>query len=107
MKKGYHHMPLASESRACKAMYTPHGLWQWKLMPMGAMNGNAAFQRMMDWILKDLECASFFVDDVINSGSGDTEEELIHNHMRDLCAVLGRLMEFNLVCDKFKAQMFQ
>ena len=36
MKKGYHQMPLAKESRAGTAMTTPHGLWQWKVMPMGA-----------------------------------------------------------------------
>jgi hypothetical protein len=76
-------------------------------MPMGAKNGNAAFQRMMDWILKDLDCADPFVDDVIVFSTGDTEEELIHNHMKDLCTVLNRLREHQLVCDKSKAQMFQ
>jgi hypothetical protein len=107
MKKGYHQMPLAEGSRPFTAMTTPHGLWQWKVMTMGAKNGNAAFQRMMDWILKDLECATPFVDDVIISSSGDTEEALIHNHMKDLTDVLNKLREHNLICDKYKAQMFQ
>ena len=48
MKKGYHQMPLATSSRPYTAMTTPFGLWQWRVMPMGAKNGNAAFQRMMD-----------------------------------------------------------
>ena len=107
MKKGYHQMPLAAESRDVTAMTTPFGLWQWRVMPMGAKNGNAAFQRMMDWILKDLDCADPFVDDVIISSEGDTPEELIRNHMTDLCKVLAKFREHGLVCDMSKAQMFQ
>ena len=44
LKHGYHQMPLAEESRACTAMSTPLGPLQWKVMPMGVTNGNAAFQ---------------------------------------------------------------
>ena len=47
LKHGYHQMPLAEESRACTAMSTPLGPLQWKVMPMGVTNGNAAFQRML------------------------------------------------------------
>ena len=53
MKKGYHQMPLAKECRGVTAMVTPKGLYQWRVMPMGAKNGNAAFQRMMDWVLAE------------------------------------------------------
>ena len=107
MKKGYHQMPLAEDSRKFTAMTTPFGLWQWKVMPMGAKNGNAAFQRMMDWALRDLDCADPFVDDVIISSEGDTPEELLANHLRDVRRVLERFRELNLVCDMSKAQMFQ
>ena len=48
MKKGYHQMPLDPMSRPYTAMATHMGLWQWRVMPMGAKNGNAAFQRMME-----------------------------------------------------------
>ena len=90
MKKGYHKMPLHPDSRAVTAMTTPFGLWQWKVMPMGAKNGNSAFQRMMDWVLKDLEFADPFVDDVIISSGekGDTEEEMIMKHTEDVKRVL-------------------
>ena len=43
LKHGYHQMPLAEESRACTALSTPLGPLQWKVMPMGVTNGNAAF----------------------------------------------------------------
>ena len=43
LKHGYHQMPLADESIACTAMSTPLAPPQWKVMPMGVTNGNAAF----------------------------------------------------------------
>ena len=51
MKKGYHQMPLDPSSRPHTAMATHIGLLQWRVMPMGAKNGNSAFQRMMEWVL--------------------------------------------------------
>ena len=47
LKHGYHQMPLHPHSRPSTAMSTPLGPMQWKVVPMGAKNGNAAFQRMM------------------------------------------------------------
>ena len=41
LKHGYYQMPLADESRACKAMSTPPGPLQLEMMPMGVTNGNA------------------------------------------------------------------
>ena len=70
---------------------------------MGAKNGNAAFQRIMDWVLADFDCADPFVDDVIISSEGETDEELIANHLRDVSAVMTRFREQQLVCDMSKA----
>ena len=106
MKKGYHQMPLSQESRPMSAMVTPSGLWQWKVMPMGVKNGNAAFQRMMEWVLKDLPNATPFVDDVIIASGGDTIEEAIENHRKDLEDVMKTFREHQLVCDMSKVKMF-
>ena len=58
MKHGYHRMPLANESRACTTMSTPLGPLQWKVMPMGVTNGNAACQRMLENLLEPVrDCA--------------------------------------------------
>ena len=106
MKKGYHQMPLAKESRACTAMVTPNGLWQWKVMPMGAKNGNAAFQRMMEWILEDFPFADPYVDDIIISTKADTYEDAVKQHAIDLHKVLTKLREMKLVADLSKAKLF-
>ena len=51
LKNGYHQVPLHEEFRACRAMSTPLGPMQWNVVPMGAKNGNAAFQRMMEVVM--------------------------------------------------------
>ena len=50
-KHGYQQTPLHEDSRVCAAMSTPLGRRQWKVVPMGDKNGNAAFQRMMEDLL--------------------------------------------------------
>ena len=70
LKHGYHQMPLHEDSRACTAMSTPLGPMQSKVVPMGAKNGNAVFQRIMEDLLGPVrDCADPFVDDII-IGSG-------------------------------------
>ena len=61
LKHGYHQMPLHPDSRPSTAMSTPLGPMQWKVVPMGARNGNAAFQRMMKDLLGPVrDCADPF-----------------------------------------------
>ena len=66
LKHGYHQMPLHPDSRPCTATSTLLGPMQWKVVPMGAKNGNTAFQRMMKDPLGPVrDCADPFVDDII------------------------------------------
>ena len=109
LKHGYHQMPLHPDSRPCTAMSTPLGPMQWKVVPMGAKNGNAAFQRMMEDLLGPVrDCADPFVDDIIiGSGTEDmTEDELIEAHEKDLRRVLSELDKHNTVCKPTKASLF-
>ena len=64
---------------------------------MGVRNGNAQFQRMMEWVLKDLPYADVYVDDVIIGSTGETEQELLSNHAKHLDEVLGLFARHNLV----------
>ena len=109
LKHGYHQMPLHPDCRPCTAMSTPLGPMQWKVVPMGAKNGNAAFQRMMEDLLGPVrDCADPFVDDIIiGSGREDmTEDELIEAHEKDLRRVLSKLDKHNMVCNPTKASLF-
>ena len=79
------------------------------MVPTGAKNGNAAFQRMMEDLLGPVrDCADSFVDDII-IGSGTenmTEDELIEAHEKDLRRVLSELDKHNMVCKPTKASLF-
>ena len=106
LKHGYHQMPLADEPRACTAMSTPLGPLQWKVMPMGVTNGNAAFQRMLENLLEPVrDCADPFVDDVVIA-SGDPSmsyDDLLEAHERDVTRVLNLLVQHNVTGSSDKA----
>ena len=109
LKHGYHQMPLHEDSRPCTAMSTLLRPMQWKVVPMGAENGNAALQRMMEDLLQPVrDCADTFVDDItIGSGTEDmTDDELIEAHEKDMRRVLGVLDKHSMVCKPTKASVF-
>ena len=109
LKHGYHQMPLHPESRPCTAMSTPLGPMQWKVVPMGAKNGNAAFQRMMEDLLGPVrDCADPCVDDIIIGSRTEnmTEDKLIEAHEKDLRRVLSELDKHNMMCKPTKASLF-
>ena len=106
LKHGYHHMPLAEESGACTAMSTPLGPLQWKVMPMGVVNGNAAFQRMLDSLIEPVrDCADPFVDNVIIASRDPSMsyDELLEAHERDVTRVLDLLVRHKLTGSSDKA----
>jgi hypothetical protein len=105
-KGGYHQMPLHPDHRHITCMSTPRGTMQWKVLVMGLKNGNAQFQRMLEWVLRDVDCANPYVDDIIIGSRGKTRAEVIRNHARDVLRVLTILEENNLVCDPKKSHFF-
>ena len=82
MKAGYHQIPLKNESRPLTCMATPRGPRQWRVVPMGIMNGNAIYQRVMEWELKDFPFADGYVDDVVIGSTGVSFEEASQNTRR-------------------------
>ena len=106
MKHGYHQVPLAKESRPITCMSTPIGPKQWKVLPMGITTASAIFQRMMDSVLAELDFADPYIDDTIVGSTGNTMEEAIQNHERDLRAVLEKFKKEKLIVDIKKARMF-
>ena len=108
LKDGYHQMPLHPDSRPCTAMSMPLGPMQSKVVPMGANNGNAALERMIEDLLGPVrDCADPSVDDIIiGSGTEDmTEDELMEAHEKDLRKVLSELDKHNMVCKSTKASL--
>ena len=107
MKHCYHKMALSPESRPLKTMAIPgKGLYQWKIMPMGVRNRNAHFQRMMEWVLKDLPFADVYVDDFIIGSTGETKQKLIENYAQHLHEVLDLFTRHTLVVKLSEGSFF-
>ena len=102
MKDGYHQVPLKEQHRNLTCMSTPRGSMRWKVLVMGLKNGNAIFQRVMEDVRKDFDFADAYVDDVIVGSTGDTEEELLMTHDRDLRKVMEALKDATMIADPKK-----
>ena len=61
---------------------------------------------MMDCVLQDCDQADPYVDDVIVGSHGDTREEALRNHEKDLRQVLDKLKANRLLVDPAKAHFF-
>ena len=106
---GYHQTPLHEESRACTAVSTQLGSLQWKVVLIGAENGNAVVQCMMDDLLGPVRaCAAPLLDDIIIGSSTEdmSEDEMIKAHKKDLGRVLDVLHRHQMVCKLTKASLF-
>ena len=106
VSKGFHQISLHPESRPKTAMSLAGKRYQWCVMPVGIKNGPAIFQRVMDHVLQGLDCADVYIDDINIGSSGDTEEELLANPDRDVCALLDRLRKEELVPSVSKTDFF-
>jgi hypothetical protein len=73
---------------------------------MGLKNAGAQFQRMMEWVLRDLDQADPYIDDILVGSTGATEEEVLENHERDLRQVLETLAEHKIFVDPRKSHLF-
>ena len=76
-------------------------------MAIGVKNGNAAFQRLLDDVVKDYrDFARPFVNDIIMSSGGASCERAVQNHVKHLWVVLQRPREKKLAVSADKANMF-
>ena len=106
LSKGIHQTLLHPESRAKTAMNLAGKRYQWRVMPTGIRNGPAIFQRVMDHVLQGWDCTDVYINDIFFGSSGDTEEELLANHDRDVRAVLDRLRREKFVASVSKTNLF-
>ena len=73
---GFHQMPLKKEHRHITCTSTPRGTLQWTVQVMGLKNAGTQFQRMMEWVLRDMDGVDVYIDDVIIGSTGETSEEI-------------------------------
>ena len=104
---GFHQMPLRIDHRHITCMSTPRGSMQWTVQVMGLKNAATQFQRMMEWVLKDLPASDPYIDDSITGSEGLSEEDEVWNNYFAVRAQLQRYKEVRMVCSADKSKFFQ
>ena len=76
---------MADEDIPKTAIITPFGLFEFLRMPFGLRNAAQAFQRLMDGMLRDINYAFVYLDDILVASP---DEETHAKHLRELFRLL-------------------
>ena len=66
--KGYYQVELTERAKTISAFITPFGLFQYEVMPFGMTNAPSTFQRLINYIIRDLEGVYAYLDDIVIVG---------------------------------------
>lgn len=103
-KDGYWQVKLDKESSYLTTLWTLLGRFRWLRMPFGIKPAAEEHQRRQHEALQGLTGVSVIVDDILLYGCGDTTEEALADHDRNLAALLQRAREVNLKLNEKKAK---
>ncbi|CAI7841735.1 unnamed protein product [Closterium sp. NIES-53] len=98
LQQGFNKIRIKKENVRKTAFHGVDGLYEWLFMPFGLRNASAIFQCVMDSLLRGLECAACYIDDVVIFRK--TEEE----HVRDVEHTLEALAAAGLTCHPKKCR---
>ena len=85
LSQAYQQLLLDDDSRQYVTVNTHRGLYRYTRLPYGVASAPGIFQRVMDTILQGLSGVICYIDDILITGSNDTE------HLQNLERVLQRL----------------
>ena len=100
LSSGFWNQELEPGSRALTAFGLPGlGHWEYKRSAQGLCNSPAAFQRLLDYVLRGLDRVYVYIDDVIVCSNNHEE------HLKLLHQVFLRFEKFSLRCKPSKIQL--
>ena len=101
LKQGYFQIKLDEESQPYTAFSSDENHYQYLNMPMGIKDASAAFQRIISQLLKDIEEAQAYMDDIICSSLSDQQ------HLESLKRIVEQLHRAKLSLRISKCHFFK
>ena len=106
-KNGFWHIQLDEPSSFATTFGTPWGRYRWLRLPFGVSPAPEEFQRRIDIALEGLPGQKAIADDILVFGAGDTEEEALIDHDRNLREVFNRCRQKGIKLNAEKIQFRQ
>ena len=104
-KNGFWQVKLDEASSYLTTFWTPFGRYRWLRMPFGIATAPEEYQRRQHEVLEGLPGIHVIADDILITGQGETQEEALRDHDRNLVALLERAREVNLKLNPKKLKL--
>ncbi|XP_033103634.1 uncharacterized protein K02A2.6-like [Anneissia japonica] len=101
-KDGYCQIKLTKKSSRLTTFNSPFGRYRYLRLPFGLISASEEYQRSQDQSLQNLEGVKTIVDDILVIGTGDTMEDVICNHNKNLANLMKRATAVDLKLNKHK-----
>ena len=106
-KNGFWHIQLDDASSDLTTFGTPWGRYRWLRLPFGISPSSEEFQRRLEEALEGLNGVKPIHDDILIYGCGDSDEEAMADHDKNLEAFFQRCREKNIRLNKDKLRLRQ
>ena len=106
-KNGFWHIQLDEPSSFATTFGTAWGRYRWLRLLFGISPAPEEFQRRIDIALEGLPGQKAIADDILMFGAGDTDEQALKDHDRNLWEVLNRCWQRGIKLNSEKIQFRQ
>ena len=106
-KNGFWHVQLDDASSDLTTFGTPWGRYRWLCLPFGISRSSEEFQCRLEGALEGLTGIKPIHDDILIYGCGDSDDEALAHHDKNLEALFQRCREKNIKLNKDKLRLRQ
>lgn len=104
VQNGYWNLKLDPESSELTTMETPYGRYKWLRLPFGLTSSSEKFQQSLEEEIQ-IDGTHIIADDILVTGKGDTYDDAVRDHDKNLIALLEECQEKNIPLNKDKMQL--